>query len=545
MPVDSKRRRAVMARSIKLGHCVCDPKRPCPCDLLKQFNVCQCAGERLPVRPGVAALTQHVHKAGCASKIGQADLLRILGNLPPIVDANVLLGTAAGDDAGIYRLNDDTALVQTVDVFTPCVDDPYLFGQIAAANSVSDVYAMGGRPITALSIVGFPIEELDGAIMETILRGGIDKLNEAGCALIGGHSINDPEIKCGFAVTGLIPTRNVIARDAARPGDALVLTKPLGTGMIAFAAQLGRADSDALDEAGASMATLNKDAADLMIEFEAHACTDVTGFGLAGHLMQMVRGSGVSVEIDLAHVPLLPGAKMCLEDDLLPGAIERNQEYAMAWIHVEDAAAEPMMPVLYDPQTSGGLLVSLPEEAARRYVEKLRERGHTSTGVIGRVLPKENDREEGRIVVRNSDPGRIATSKENTRMTSHKAPAPTNAAEQAGCCDDPPVASCCENPPFATTSEVGDASVDVMAVFSAFMKEANRPGSIDARNKKLMAIALSISQRCEPCIKIHMKSALAMGISLEEIDEAASLAVAFGGCTAMMFYKEIRESFAR
>jgi len=539
------RRRAVMARSIKLGHCVCDPKRPCPCDLLKQFNVCQCAGERLPVKPGAAALTQHVHKAGCASKIGQADLLRILGNLPPIVDANVLLGTAAGDDAGIYRLNDDTALVQTVDVFTPCVDDPYLFGQIAAANSVSDVYAMGGRPITALSIVGFPIEELDGGIMETILRGGIEKLNEAGCALIGGHSINDPEIKCGFAITGLIPTRNVIARDTARPGDALVLTKPLGTGMIAFAAQLGRADSAALAEAGASMATLNKDAAELMVEFEAHACTDVTGFGLAGHLMQMVRGSGVSVEIDLAYVPLLPGARMCLENDLLPGAIERNQEYVMAWVCVEDAAAEPMTPVLYDPQTSGGLLVSLPEDAARLYVEKLHERGHTSAAVIGRVLPKENNREEGRIIVRNSAPGHIVAPKENTRMVSNKASAPVKAAEPAACCDNPPTESCCDNPPSAPAPESGATPANALGMFSAFMKEANKPGLIDARNKKLMAIALSISQRCEPCIKVHMKSALAMGISLEEIDEAANLAISFGGCTAMMFYKEIRESFAR
>ena len=199
MSVDINRRKAVMARSIKLGHCVCNPKLPCPCPNFKEHNICSCAGERMPVKTGEVCLTQYVRKAGCASKIGQADLAKILSKLPPVTDPRVLVGTAAGDDAGIYQLDNRYSLVQTVDVFTPCVDDPYLFGQISAANSVSDVYAMGGKPLTALSIIGFPIDELDGAIMEAILRGGMDKLNEAGCALISGHSINDEEIKCGFA----------------------------------------------------------------------------------------------------------------------------------------------------------------------------------------------------------------------------------------------------------------------------------------------------------------------------------------------------------
>ncbi|HQN01513.1 MAG TPA: selenide, water dikinase SelD, partial [Candidatus Hydrogenedentes bacterium] len=182
MAIDIERRRAVMARSRKLGHCVCNPRHPCPCPTFLEENVCPCAGERPPARSKEAVLTRHVRKAGCASKIGQADLLRVLSKLPPVTDPNVLVGAAAGDDAGIYRLDAAHALVQTVDVFTPCVDDPYLFGQIAAANAVSDVYAMGGRPVTALSIVGFPIEILDDTILEAILLGGMDKLSEADCA---------------------------------------------------------------------------------------------------------------------------------------------------------------------------------------------------------------------------------------------------------------------------------------------------------------------------------------------------------------------------
>ena len=292
--IDVARRHAVMERSRQLGHCICNPAHPCPCPPLLEDNVCPCAGERPEKKTESVALTRHVRKAGCASKIGQADLWRILGRLPEVADPRVLLGAAAGDDAGVYQLDEKQALVQTVDVFTPCVDDPFLFGQIAAANSLSDIYAMGGTPLTALSIVGFPIDKLDGGIMEAMLRGGMEKLREAGCALLGGHSINDEEIKCGFAVTGVIDPARVVARDRARAGDVLVLTKPLGTGMIAFAAQLGLVSEACLAEAGASMSTLNRDAAELMALHGAHACTDVTGFGLAGHLVAMLRRSGLN-----------------------------------------------------------------------------------------------------------------------------------------------------------------------------------------------------------------------------------------------------------
>lgn len=509
-----------MTRSIKLGHCVCDPKKPCPCDTLRNHNVCRCAGEKMPPPRGPVRLTEHVRKAGCASKIPQADLLRILGNLPQVNDPNILIGAAAGDDAGVYSLDGGLALVQTVDVFTPCVDDPYLFGQIAAANSVSDVYAMGGKPLTALSIIGFPIEELDGSAMEAMLRGGMDKLAEAHCSLIGGHSINDPEIKFGFAVTGLIDASAAVARDCARPGDVLVLTKPIGTGIIAFANQLKLAAEEDLAAAGRSMAELNRDAAQLMVKYRAHACTDVTGFGLAGHLVQMVRGSNVDAEINMGALPIFPGLRRYLDMEAIPGAIERNQEYAMAWVHLRDDA-ENGAAVLYDPQTSGGLLVALPEVPARRFVDEMHALGHESTAVIGRVVEKADGGRDARVFVS----GRIAQEREgDMNQQENPKPVPDTGQQQASCCDSIP--------------DSGDSAPDY---FTAFMKSANMPGLIDARAKKLMAIALSVAQRCEPCLKIHFKSALGMGITVEEIDEAAHLAIAFGGCTAMMFYKEIKE----
>lgn len=521
------RRKAVMARSIKLGHCVCDPKKPCPCDLLKSQNICQCAGERPPAPTGPVLLTRHVHKAGCASKVPQADLQRLLAGLPPVVDPNVLLGAAAGDDAGVYRLDDRYALVQTVDVFTPCVDDAYLFGQIAAANSVSDIYAMGAIPRTALSVVGFPVDELDGAVMAAMLRGGMDKLAEAECSLIGGHSINEAEIKLGFAVTGILDTAAAVQRDCARPGDVLVITKPLGTGLISFAAQLGLASAADLDAAGRAMATLNRDAARLMLKYNAHACTDVTGFGLAGHLTAMLRGSGVDAIIDLARLPVFAGVRQCLDGDVIPGAVERNQEYAMAWVHLSDDAAQRDAAILYDPQTSGGLLIALPEPEASALVAEMHALGHTAAAIFGRIVEKPSPGAESRLIV-------SGTKLHHYVGETHEEISPMPAM------DEPPVAapapeSCCDAPPGE------NAGGDPMELFTGFMKAANAPGLIDARAKKLMAIALSVAQRCDPCLKIHLRTALAMGIPMAEIDEAANLAIAFGGCTAMMFYRDIKE----
>lgn len=576
MTINVQRRKSVMARSMKLGHCVCNPRNPCPCDTFRRHNVCPCAGEKMPVKTGPIPLTRCVRKAGCASKIGQADLHRILGGLPQPADPNVLLGMAAGDDAGIYRIADGVFLVQTVDVFTPCVDDPHLFGRIAAANSVSDVYAMGGSPRTALSIVGFPIDDLDGDILQAILQGGIETLDAAECSLIGGHSINDAEIKCGFAVTGVIEGHAPIVRAAARPGDVLVLTKPLGTGMISFAAQIGRVSKACLAEAGESMATLNKDAAELMTRFGAHACTDVTGFGLAGHLVEMARGSGVDAILDLSRLPVFAAVARCIDQDILSGAIERNQEYAMGWVTVgENAELNPVLErnlsILYDPQTSGGLLVSLPEPAATDYVQALRDRGHAAASIIGRIIEKSPGAEEGRVVIGDlrlasfhgmndsvlpdatgRHPNGMGGQTHADRETDLKETIMSDAKDFMP--PDPDEPCCLEHSPLAGVPReampdvsaapgVSDAaSLDAaLAPFMAFMKAANAPGRIDCRAKKLMAVALSIAHKCEPCLRSHLKSALAMGITPEELDEAAALAVAFGGCTAMMFYKGIRQ----
>ncbi len=526
--VDLPRRRKVMARSQKLGHCICEPSKPCPCDTLITHNICPCAGERMPAAGGSVALTKLVKRAGCASKIGQGDLKRILAGLPEISDPNILVGTAAGDDAGVYRLSDSLALVQTVDVFTPVVDDPHLFGRIAAANSLSDVYAMGGRPLSALSIIGFPIDELDGSIMQSILAGGIATLEEAGCALVGGHSINDAEIKCGFAVTGVIDPARVIERGRARAGDLLVLTKPLGTGMIAFAVQIGRLDPAWLDLAGESMATLNRDAAELMAAYGAHACTDVTGFGLAGHLVEMARTSGVAVELDLEALPVFGAVPDCLGGEWLSGAIERNQEYAMAWIRAERADAR-LLPLLYDPQTSGGLLVSLPAERAQDYVDALHARGHGAAAIVGRVRAAGQDEPAGTIHVAGQNLRNIIGPRELPSMEK-----PT----QSFCGDTPAAAEqtpCCANPPELKEP----AESDALAQFQEFMKAVNRPGALGAREKKLVAIALSIALRCEPCLISHLRGARAQRIPQPEIDEAANLAISFGGCTALMFYREV------
>ena len=236
---DMQKRKRVMVRSMQLGHCICSPKQPCPCDIFRRQDLCPCAGERANGDTGPLRLMSLIDSAGCASKIDAATLQGVLQGLPFVDDPRVLVGVPAGDDAGVYKLSDDLALVQTVDVFSPSVDDPYTFGQIAAANSLSDVYAMGGRPITALSIVGYPIHAAPEEAMREILRGGLDKMAEAGVAVLGGHSIHDQQLKAGFAVTGLVHPQRIMTNAGAAPGDRLILTKPLGTGIVAFAGQIG------------------------------------------------------------------------------------------------------------------------------------------------------------------------------------------------------------------------------------------------------------------------------------------------------------------
>jgi selenide,water dikinase len=393
--IDKEKRRRIMQRSIKLGHCICNPKEPCPCDVFKQQNVCLCAGERLEETSENVPLTQFVENAGCASKINQTDLKIVLAGLPSISDPRVLVSADTCDDAGVYKLSDDLALVQSVDVFTPNVDDPYTFGQIAAANSLSDIYAMGGKPATALSIVGFPIETMSHKIMNRMLRGGIDKMKEAGVEVIGGHSIKDTEIMFGFAVTGIIDPEKIITNDRAQPGDVLVLTKPIGTGVISFASQLDRASKGAMETIGRSMAELNKTAAEAMADAGVLTATDVTGFGLMGHLSEMVAQSGVTAEIYTDQVPFFDGVLALVREELISGAIERNREYASQYVDVSDGVTEDVEIALYDPQTSGGFLIAIKEDRAEDFVTQLRKKGSNSASIIGKVV----ERSGGKILL--------------------------------------------------------------------------------------------------------------------------------------------------
>ncbi len=386
--IDYAKRKRIMGRSIRLGHCICNPMDPCPCDLFKRKNVCLCAGERETDALEDVPLTSLVENAGCASKISQEDLKKALSGLPRIFDRRVLVSSDTCDDAGVFKLDARTALVQSVDVFTPVVDDPYLFGQIAAANSVSDIYAMGGRPLTALSIIAFPIERLSPRIMNKMLQGGVDKLAEAGTAVLGGHSIKDKEIKFGFAVTGVVHPDRMAVNSKARPGDLLILTKPIGTGILSFARQLGRAPADGLAEAERSMAELNRAAAEAMIAAGVTTATDITGFGLAGHLSEIAVQSGVALEVYADAIPVFPGVIDCIQAGLVSGAVERNREYAAAFVRLEKGVAEESETLFYDPQTSGGLLIAVRASKSRPLLEALKGRGVARAAVIGRVGKK-------------------------------------------------------------------------------------------------------------------------------------------------------------
>ena len=386
--IDYQKRKRVMGRSIKLGHCICNPKDPCPCDLFKQKSVCLCAGEREEDAPEDVALTTLVENAGCASKIGQEDLKRALAGLPRVFDPRVLVSSDTCDDAGVYKLTPNTALVQSVDVFTPVVDDPYAFGEIAAANSVSDIYAMGGNPLTALSIVAFPIDKLSPRIMNRMLQGGVDKLREAGVAVLGGHSIKDREIKFGFAVTGLVHPDKMTVNSKAEPGDVLILTKPIGTGTLSFARQIGRAPAEGLAEAELSMRALNRAAAEAMSAAGVTTATDITGFGLAGHLGEIAAQSGVEVEGYGEAIPVFTGVMDLIREGVISGAVERNREYASAFVKREKGAGEELETLLYDPQTSGGLLIAVRKSKAPALLAALHKRGVSAAAVIGRVSRK-------------------------------------------------------------------------------------------------------------------------------------------------------------
>ena len=311
----------------------------------------------------------------------------VLSKLPRQSDPHVLIGFDTADDAGVYQLTPDLALVQTVDFFTPIVDDPYTFGQIAAANSLSDVYAMGGKPISALSIVGFPNTGRDLDVLERILQGGLAKMQEAGCTVIGGHSIGDEEIKFGYAVTGTVNPKRVWSNAAARPGDRLVLNKRMGTGIISTALKKNRASKASVAASIESMLTLNRTASEIALGFEVHAATDITGFGLLGHAHEMALGSKVSLVIDSARVEFLPEALDYAREGFLPSGLKRNMEFVSGCVEFANGIPQETRNLLFDPQTSGGLLLAVTPADVPRLLRALGER-NTPAQEIGEVVEK-------------------------------------------------------------------------------------------------------------------------------------------------------------
>lgn len=319
--------------------------------------------------------------------MGPATLAQVLRQLPLSTDPNLLVGLHTADDAAVYKIAEDLALIQTVDFFTPVVDDPYIFGQIAAANALSDVYAMGGRPLLALNIACFP-NCLPVEVLGEILRGGAEKVREAGAIIAGGHTVQDDEPKYGLAVTGLAHPREIITNAGARPGDLLILTKPLGTGIICTAIKAEMASREASRAAIEQMAALNAKASFAMKEAGAHACTDITGFGLLGHAAEMAAASGVSLVFHQAETPLLPGVTELAAMGLIPAGAYHNRDFLNEQVVFDPAIPPEQRTVLFDPQTSGGLLIAAAEEKVDLLLKRLAEEGINTARVIGRVAKR-------------------------------------------------------------------------------------------------------------------------------------------------------------
>jgi selenide,water dikinase len=309
-----------------------------------------------------------------------------LRGLELIKDPNVIVGLEDIDDAGVYRLSDKLALIQTIDYFTPIVDDPYTFGQIAAANALSDVYAMGGKPITALNVVCFPSKTMDLSVLRKILEGGIKTLGEAEVVLIGGHSVEDKEIKYGLSVTGTINPDLIVTKGGAKPGDNLILTKPLGTGIINTAIKAKMASDEAIEKVTNSMKTLNKDASHIMQAVGVNGCTDITGFGLLGHACEMVDASGIGMLFNANSIPVFSEAKSYAQSGLVPGGTERNKKFRNHQVNLDPNLPPEMTDILFDPQTSGGLLISVPSAKAFTLLDKLQDAGIQQAVIIGEVL---------------------------------------------------------------------------------------------------------------------------------------------------------------
>ncbi len=314
-------------------------------------------------------------------------------DLPLITDPNLIVGMEHAEDAGVYQLKDDLAIIQTVDFFTPIVDDPYTFGQIAVTNALSDVYAMGGRPITAMNIVCFPVKKMDIRILRQILQGGLDKMREAGVLLIGGHSVEDDELKYGLSVTGVIHPAKVLLNRGAKPGDSLILTKPLGTGIVSTAIKAGMADDKLIAESVRSMTSLNRAAAELLAnEPNIHACTDVTGFGFLGHAAEMIDGTDVGLTIYASAVPYFPAIRDFIEGGIVPGGLYRNRDHRLKQIDISKDCPDWMVDILFDPQTAGGLLFALPANQAADLIKKMHFHGIAAASIVGKVVAEPKGR---------------------------------------------------------------------------------------------------------------------------------------------------------
>ena len=328
--------------------------------------------------------------------MGPGDLKEALRDMPFIADPNLIVGMEHAEDAGVYRLSDELAIVQTIDFFTPVVDDPFIFGQIAAVNALNDIYAMGGKPLTAMNVVCFPIGKMDISILRDILQGGLKKIREAGALLVGGHSVDDGDLKYGLSVTGTIHPDRVVLNRGAKVGDKLILTKPLGTGIVSTALKRGMAETSLIARSVNSMTTLNKRAAELMLEAaDLHAATDVTGFGFLGHACEMVEGSDTGMIVYGSRVPSFPGVKELAEQGIVPGGLQRNKKYRLPMMDVEASCPEWLLDVLFDPQTAGGMLISLPPDQADRLAARMHRDGMEEAAIVGEII----DSPAGRIKV--------------------------------------------------------------------------------------------------------------------------------------------------
>jgi cysteine desulfurase NifS/selenium donor protein len=330
-------------------------------------------------------LTRFTHGLGCACKLRPQLLEEVLKKMPKISANNLLVGPESSDDAAIYQLSEDTAIVQTVDFFTPIVDDPYQFGAIAMANSLSDIYAMGGKPLFALNIVAFPSNRLPMSVLEAILMGAQEKASEAGIIIAGGHTVDDNEPKYGLAVTGVIHPTKILKNNTAQVGDVLILTKPLGTGILSTALKKGVLNPQSTERLVSTMAALNKSAAEVMQNFRVNAVTDITGFGLTGHLLEMMKGSQTSAILYFNQIPFLPGVTDLLTTNVVPGGTRDNYAYTLLYIDYPSNLSEGKRLLLNDAQTSGGLLISLPQKSSKKFLENLKDKGVEEARIIGEV----------------------------------------------------------------------------------------------------------------------------------------------------------------